>query len=668
MNNFEKRFFLECFEKLLPKMSISKGSFDELLDLYIEEFNVNKNLFKNFYDEGYFNTRLLRTPKNKSDLIKIIKSQISMQLKKIKSQKSLFESQLSFLKDIFNLNDKEYNIFLLLTLKETNELFEKMFDCYGRFEMLSVIDKLLKISIEERTKLLDEMRFKSLIEGRRHDIEINDYWFCILNNNKYNTKDKIIAKIMGKPQKSSLKITDFLHIKDEALDIGKILISSVKRKQKGVNILLYGDVGTGKTEFAKLIANLSKIPMYSVRTQKDGVEEADRGERLVDLATKQFVLENSSKSCILFDEAEDVMNTGFSYFNKTASKGYLNHLLKNFAVPVIWTTNNVEDVDPAFLRRMTYAIKFEKLPEDSRLNIWKRILSKNKIKASKAKLEELNANYDISPSIIANAATTAKMLDGNIDDVERFIQNIAKVVYKKEILPDKNNNFKEKEYDINLVNTDLDMDNLTEKIKKAGKLNFSLCLYGEPGTGKSLYARYLADKIGVEVVMKKASDLMSCYVGGTEKNIARAFAEAKDKEAMLIIDEADSFLQNRNNAHRSWEVTQVNEMLTCMESHQYPFVCTTNLINSLDEASLRRFTFKVKFDFLKQEQVNAAIEHFFGIKDANLNIKGLTAGDFATVKKKIEFLGTSDLDEITQMLESEVKVKKSSELQSSVGF
>lgn len=668
MNNFEKRFFLECFEKLLPKMSISKGSFDELLDLYIEEFNVNKNLFKNFYDEGYFNTRLLRTSKNKSDLIKIIKSQISKQLKKIKSQKSLFESQLSFLKDIFNLNDKEYNIFLLLTLKETNELFEKLFDCYGRFEMLSVIDKLLKISIEERTKLLDEMRFKSLIEGRRHDIEINDYWFCILNNNKYNTKDKIIAKIMGKPQKSSLKITDFLHIKDEALDIGKILISSVKRKQKGVNILLYGDVGTGKTEFAKLIANLSKIPMYSVRTQKDGVEEADRGERLVDLATKQFVLENSSKSCILFDEAEDVMNTGFSYFNKTASKGYLNQLLENFAVPVIWTTNNVEDVDPAFLRRMTYAIKFEKLPEDSRLNIWKRILSKNKIKASKAKLEELNANYDISPSIIANAATTAKMLDGNIDDVERFIQNIAKVVYKKEILPDKNNNFKEKEYDINLVNTDLDMDNLTEKIKKAGKLNFSLCLYGEPGTGKSLYARYLADKIGVEVVMKKASDLMSCYVGGTEKNIARAFAEAKDKEAMLIIDEADSFLQNRNNAHRSWEVTQVNEMLTCMESHQYPFVCTTNIINSLDEASLRRFTFKVKFDFLKQEQVNAAIEHFFGIKDTNLNIKGLTAGDFATVKKKIEFLGTSDLDEITQMLKAEVKVKKSSELQSSIGF
>ena len=220
----------------------------------------------------------------------------------------------------------------------------------------------------------------------------------------------------------------------------------------------------------------------------------------------------------------------------------------------------------------------------------------------------------------------------------------------------------------NSKNTDLDMDNLTEKIKKAGKLNFSLCLYGEPGTGKSEYARYLADRIGVDVVLKKASDLMSMWVGETEKNIANAFAEAKAKKAMLIIDEADSFLQSRNNAQRSWEVTLVNEMLTWMESHQYPFVCTTNLINSLDEASLRRFTFKVKFDFLKPEQVNSAIEHFFGIKNTNVNIKGLTAGDFATVKKKTDFLGTTDIDEITKMLMDEVKIKKSPELQNTVGF
>lgn len=119
----------------------------------------------------------------------------------------------------------------------------------------------------------------------------------------------------------------------------------------------------------------------------------------------------------------------------------------------------------------------------------------------------------------------------------------------------------------------------------------------------------------------------------------------------------DSFLQNRNNASHSWEVTQVNEMLTWMESHEYPFVCTTNLLDTLDEASLRRFTFKIRFDFLTNEQVNKGIEHFFNIKNAGENIKGLTAGDFATVKKKTDFLGVTELDEITKMLQEEVKVK-----------
>ena len=259
------------------------------------------------------------------------------------------------------------------------------------------------------------------------------------------------------------------------------------------------------------------------------------------------------------------------------------------------------------------------------------------------------------------------MIGGNEDDFEDFVENVARVVTKKKNVKSQKG-FEINDYDISLINTDTDMDNLTKQIKKSGKLNFSLCLYGEPGTGKSLYARYLANVLGIEVVFKRASDLISKWVGETEQNIAEAFAEAKSKKAMLIFDEADTFLQNRNNAQRSWEISQVNEMLTWMESHEYPFICTTNLLDSLDEASLRRFTFKVRYDFLTVKQVNCAMEHFFGIKDANIAIKGLTAGDFATVKKKIDFLGIKDLDEIVKMLNDEVKVKKSKDLQNTVGF
>ena len=110
------------------------------------------------------------------------------------------------------------------------------------------------------------------------------------------------------------------------------------------------------------------------------------------------------------------------------------------------------------------------------------------------------------------------------------------------------------------------------------------------------------------------------------------------------------------------------EMLTWMEVHEYPFVCTTNLLDSLDEASLRRFTFKIRFDFFNQKQVNCAIEHFWGTKNTQVDIKGLTAGDFATVKKKTDILGIENLNEILKMLEEEVKIKKSEELKQAIGF
>jgi SpoVK/Ycf46/Vps4 family AAA+-type ATPase len=488
----------------------------------------------------------------------------------------------------------------------------------------------------------------------------------VFDDPRINTQEKIVGAIVGKPEKTSLTLADYRHLKDEPKKVIKILSSAIEKKSKGINILLYGGVGTGKTEFAKLVAHSAKIPIYSVITKNDDFTEPDREDRLVNLYSKLHLLSRTEKSCVLFDEGEDVMNRGFTQFGK-ASKGYMNTLLEGADVPVIWTTNDIYHVDPAFLRRMTYCVEFEKLSEETRFDIWNKVIKKNKLKVSRKKVEELNKNYNIPPSLIANAVKTTKMIDGDENDFESMIENVAKVVTKKKNVKNKKE-FEMKEYDESLVNTDYNISTLTEKINKCKRLNFSLCLYGEPGTGKSLYARYLAKNLGIEVLLKRASDLISPFVGQTEQNIAEAFAEAKAQKAMLIFDEADSFLQNRNNAQRSWEVSQVNEMLTWMESHEYPFVCTTNLLDTLDEASLRRFTFKIKFDFLTSEQVNHALEHFFGIKDANLNIKGLTAGDFSTVKKKVDFLGVSDIKEIERMLEEEVKVKKSKELQTTVGF
>ncbi len=667
MNIYEKHLFIKYLNKLLPSVDFDCYNFGRVFDIIVEEFNLDKSIFE-FDKYGNIKVENLRQVK---EFIKKLKRELKKYEKTHKPKSCPFEKKMKILSDIYKLTDTEYELVLFFAIKEINRRFDTFFDTLRNDSLDIFTNKYLGLRQSRAERMMNDLAMRGIVSKlRRGEHSINPKIIEVLDDENCNTLTKIVNVLLGENLKTTLCLQDFEHLKKEKEKTINILKSAVKTGAKGINILLYGGVGTGKTEFAKLIANTAKFPIYAVATEKDDLyEEASRKDRLVDLYSKQLILSRKGNACILFDEAEDVMNRGFSEFG-SASKGYMNKLLEEASLPIIWTTNNIHGVDPAFLRRMTYCIRFEKLTDEVRLNIWNKVLKKNDLVISPEKVEELNKNYDIPPSLIANAVQTTKMIGGDENDFEEFIENVAQAVSKKSSVKNKKE-FEMKEYDESLVNTDINIQNLTSKIKSCGKLNFSLCLYGEPGTGKSLYLRYLADQLGLKVIMKRASDLISMWVGGTEHNIAEAFAEAKQKKAMLIFDEADSFLQNRSNAVRRWEVSQVNEMLTWMESHEYPFACTTNLIDTLDEASLRRFTFKIKFDFMTPEQVTKGIEHFFSgvnTEGKKVNINGLTAGDFATVKKKTDFLGINDLSEIVSMLEDEVKIKKSKSLKNAVGF
>ena len=134
---------------------------------------------------------------------------------------------------------------------------------------------------------------------------------------------------------------------------------------------------------------------------------------------------------------------------------------------------------------------------------------------------------------------------------------------------------------------------------------------------------------------------MSMWVGATEQHIATAFDEARDTGAFLVLDEAESLLGDWRLAQRSWEVSQVNEMLTWMETHPLPFACMTNFGEHLDLAALRRFVFKVALDYLAPEQVEGAFHAYFDLSaPASLaGIASLTPGDYSVEQRKAGLLG-----------------------------
>lgn len=234
--------------------------------------------------------------------------------------------------------------------------------------------------------------------------------------------------------------------------------------------------------------------------------------------------------------------------------------------------------------------------------------------------------------------------------------------FKKEI------KYTPKEYDISLLNSDYDLENLASKVKN----DVRICLYGPSGSGKSAYAFYLADKLKKELIIKTGSDLLSSYIGENEKNIKNAFLLAKQKDAILLIDEIEGFLFSRNRATKSWELTMVNEFLTSMQSFDGIFISTSNLFELIDSAVLRRFDFMVELrplNFIQAKDIfqNRCENLGFKPKEELLNsfleLSNITIGDFESVKRSMKFLDVNSADEYFDLLKQRYLLKTKANFQ-----
>ncbi|MDR1658207.1 MAG: AAA family ATPase [Deltaproteobacteria bacterium] len=457
--------------------------------------------------------------------------------------------------------------------------------------------------------------------------------------------------VLGKKSVTALKRSDFDHQGNQFDFMAKLLAAALKEKKPGLNLLFYGPNGTGKTEMAKALCAHVGAKLYSV--SEENLSSGTRN-RLAEMRMAETLVSGDESTVLMMDEAEDVFGsfTGEVHFNGN-SKLYINRLLERNFRPVIWITNDIYNMDRAFVRRFSYALEMSTPPTSVRKKIWQKVLNRKKISLKEDEVESLAQDYELPPSFTASAVQAAVLTkDGSA--IRTTLDSLEKAVTGRKGV--RASVSKERKFNLELVNAETDIIKLTDRIIKVGPGQFSICLYGPPGTGKSGYIKYLAKMMGLKFIQMRASDLISMWVGGTEANIAAAFQKAEKEKGFLIFDEADSFLQDRRSAVRSWEVTAVNEMLTWMENHPFPFACITNLINRLDQASLRRFTFKVRFDSLTQNQAKMAFAYFFGL-NRQPTVKGLTPGDFAVVAKKADILKLDNPEELEKLLTEEVNVR-----------
>ena len=448
--------------------------------------------------------------------------------------------------------------------------------------------------------------------------------------------------VLEEKTKARLTPANFEHLAKEFADLAKLLRNGLNGREPGLNVILYGPAGSGKTEMAKTLAAEIKADLYPI---SETSTESKPSARLSELLMARALLAGDPKAILLLDEAEDLLDIWHT-------KIFFNRLLENNKTPAIWITNHIRDFDETYLRRFFHLLEVKTPPASARARIWRGELARNNVEMADEEIDRLAKNYDMPPSFAVSAIRAAKLMEDN-GAIERNLNSMHYAITGRR-KPNRDQN--KVKFNPALLNTDTDLAKLTERIVSGQSLNFSLCLFGAPGTGKSEYVRHLAERMGLDVLHKRASDLLSMWVGETEKNIAAAFQEAEEEKKFLIFDEAESFLLDRSSAHRSWEVTQVNEMLTWLEGHPYPLACTSNLKDRLDPAAISRFTFKVKYDFLTRAQARLAFRHFFG-QDFEVKLDALAPRDFMMVARKASIMGLTDPAELAGLLAQEQEAK-----------
>ena len=502
---------------------------------------------------------------------------------------------------------------------------------------------------------------------------------------EYRDQSELMAVFTRPAVKSELNATDFHFVQDDMDVLVNLLRNAMERKEPGVNVLLYGPPGTGKTELAKVVAQSAGLDLFEVEyADRDGNSLSGR-DRYRSLQIAQVFLKGASQAALLFDEVEDVFppismdaaqlmarqeQIAAPATSSVNGKAWVNQILEQNAVPTIWVTNRIEQIDPAFRRRFAYHLELKSPPPGAREQLVRKTLSG--VAVSDAFVSKLTERKGLTPAQIRTAVRFAGLAKTS-DETEVFEGLIERQLKHADAalgntLPDSKGRKQVTTYDLSMLNveTRFEIPRIVDALKARG--HGTLCFYGAPGTGKTALGEHISKALGQPLIVKRASDLMSKFVGETEQNMAKMFAEAESEKAVLLLDEADSFLQDRRGAQRSYEVTEVNEMLQQMEHYQGIFICTTNLLDRIDQAALRRFTFKIKFKPLTKEQrelmfvtealAGDATRMSDGLKLRLLKLAQLCPGDFAAVKRQCDILAAEfSADEFLEQLEAEHKIK-----------
>lgn len=602
------------------------------------------------------------------------------------------EKSLELFRDIFKLSDLEIEICLFLSIiqiwDEAQRLFEYHLNCHS-FSGRNYLATILGVSDAEIARAINGKLSKiGILESDRgNSISLEASFQQLLNTaSDGNLKTDFFTKIDPQP------VPLDAHMIDPSIT-RHILTLLRTRTKSSTHVLLYGPPGTGKTSYALGVAKELGLPVYVV---EHAAKERSWRRQLAFTACVNMAVHGEG-SIVLADDSDTILGTRDSWalFGESSDKRWLHDLLETPGVRMIWTVNTISHIEESVARRFSFSLPFKPFSVAQRMNLWESILKKHDLGKTldDSQIRELAKRFQSSPGVIEQSVRKASETENHsgkellgtlklsLEAHETLVRGGTRI--QRVDVADPNFSLD----GLHVVGADL--PSLIEELKAYGDhvkktegcdgSTMALLFHGASGTGKSHLARHLALALGKEVVFKRGSDLLSMWVGGTERNIREAYEQAGE-DSVLVFDEADSLIFNRDRADRSWEISHTNEFLTWMEQFPGIQIFTTNRLSDLDKASLRRFNHKLEFRYLKPEgnvtfykRLLAPLVQCRMTKNVESQLKslaGLAPGDFKVVRDRFKFKKPDKVTHHTLLaaLKEEASVKTIHAGEKAIGF
>jgi len=528
-------------------------------------------------------------------------------------------------------------------------------------------------------------------ERRRNDLEgmlrLSAVGERLLSAPFSDAAEMSAAVLTPLPVRDTATKLDWPHLAKAQTLLSAALAESILRGTPGFNVLFHGAPGTGKTEFARqLVADIGATG-FAIDHTDDSGGEGSRSDRLASLRLSQSFAGQRQRSVLVLDEAEDIFENDYQhpfarlFKRKTESKAWMNNLLETNSHPVIWISNQVGHLDPAYLRRFAFCLEFPKTP----LSLRRRIAGEQLLTAgcTPQTIEAVAASEHMTPALLASAVDFARLSTssglGPDLAVRTQLDEHAKAAGLRAppLSPRRANRF-----DLRYLNVDGNATpvRLLQSLKSEPAAAIMFC--GPPGTGKTQFAAEIASQLGRQLIVRTASDINTKWYGESEANVARMFRECDPQAELLFLDEAEVLLGSRDATTHRADRAVTAEFLRWLEVFEGTFVCATNLASEFDAALMRRFTFRLDFKPLDADQRQAMYAELAlgwrpddGLPRPNLDgaaisrlaqLAQLTPGDFANAARRVQRLGL-DGSQWLDELEAEHRAK-GCQSQSHIGF